>query len=384
MLENIKSNYFDELLFSFVDECQKLKIMKYNKTLQKKINISIYNYKHFKGRYIIYKSKTEGKEFDYLNKLKYKGEFKNGQRNGKGEEFNEQEKFIFSGEYLNGKRNGEGKEYKYKKDNFTISFSGRYLNNKQLIGNKYDIDVDKCRFIETKINLKEGRETEYNPITNYIVYMGEFKNGERNGLGKEYDDEGYMIFKGIYRKDRRWTGEGYDTKENVVYELKNGNGLIKQYSTKGQLLIEAECKNGKINGFGKEYNSEGKLKYEGKYLNGQKNGKGKEYYEKDGSLKFEGEYLYDFKMKGKFYVNSKLEYEGDYLYNKKFNGKGYDENGNVIYELINGNGEVKEYDDETGELIFEGEYLNGKRGKEKVEYIFDKEGKVIAIKKKKK
>ena len=89
-------------------------------------------------------------------------------------------------------------------------------------------------------------------------------------------------------------------------------------------------------------------------------------------------------MKGKFYVNSKLEYEGDYLYNKKFNGKGYDENGNVIYELINGNGEVKEYDDETGELIFEGEYLNGKRGKEKVEYIYDKEGKVIAIKKKKK
>ena len=43
---------------------------------------------------------------------------------------------------------------------------------------------------------------------------------------------------------------------------------------------------------------------------------------------------------------------------KKWNGKGYDENGNIIYELINGNGKVKEYD-ATGKNIFEGEYPNG-------------------------
>ena len=47
------------------------------------------------------------------------------------------------------------------------------------------------------------------------------------------------------------------------------------------------------------------------------------------------------------------------LQNKEYNGKGYDEKGNMIYELINGNGKVKEYDDE-GELRFKGEYLNGK------------------------
>ena len=28
---------------------------------------------------------------------------------------------------------------------------------------------------------------------------------------------------------------------------------------------------------------------------------------------------------------------------KKWNGKGYDENLNIIYELINGNGKIKEY-----------------------------------------
>ena len=49
---------------------------------------------------------------------------------------------------------------------------------------------------------------------------------------------------------------------------------------------------------------------------------------------FEGEYLYDQKRKGKLYINNKLEYDGEYLYNKKWNGKGYDENFNIIYELI--------------------------------------------------
>ena len=98
-------------------------------------------------------------------------------------------------------------------------------------------------------------------------------------------------------------------------------------------------------------------------LNGKKIGKGKEYYS-SGKLFFEGEYLYDYKLKGKQYKNEKLEYEGEYLYYKKFNGKGYDENGNIIYELINGNGKVKEYNI-YGNLIFEGEYLNGKKKKEK-------------------
>ena len=55
-----------------------------------------------------------------------------------------------------------------------------------------------------------------------------------------------------------------------------------------------------------------------------------------------------------------MEFEGEFLFDYKWNGKGYDENGNIIYELINGNGKVKEYN-KNGKLIFEGEYLNGKK-----------------------
>ena len=56
-----------------------------------------------------------------------------------------------------------------------------------------------------------------------------------------------------------------------------------------------------------------------------------------------------------------MEYEGEFRNDKKWDGKGYDENGNIIYELINGNGKVKEYDHIYNELSFEGEYLNGER-----------------------
>ena len=60
---------------------------------------------------------------------------------------------------------------------------------------------------------------------------------------------------------------------NKVYDLKNGEGYIK------------------------EFNGKGKLEFEGKYLNGRRNGKGKEY-DNNGKLIFEGEYLNDERLKG--------------------------------------------------------------------------------------
>ena len=51
----------------------------------------------------------------------------------------------------------------------------------------------------------------------------------------------------------------------------------------------------------------------------------------NGELIFEGEYLYNWKIKGKEYIKGRLEYEGEYLFNEKWNGNGYDENGNIIY-----------------------------------------------------
>ena len=44
-----------------------------------------------------------------------------------------------------------------------------------------------------------------------------------------------------------------------------------------------------------------------------------------------------------------------------WNIKSYDISGNIIYELKNGKGYVKNYDAYNNKLIYEGEYLNGEK-----------------------
>ena len=89
---------------------------------------------------------------------------------------------------------------------------------------------------------------------------------------------------------KKWNGKGYNTINEIIYELKNGKGYIKEYDYWGKLKFEGEYLNGLKNGKGNEYDYWGKLIFEGEYLNGKRNGKGKEYYD-NGDLKFEGEYL---------------------------------------------------------------------------------------------
>ena len=129
---------------------------------------------------------------------------------------------------------------------------------------------------------------------------------------------------------------------------------------------------------------QGRLKFEGEYINGKRNGKGKEYcyayMDTFRHLEFEGEYLNGERNgKGKYYIRDgffkdRLEFEGEFRNGKKWNGNGYDENGNIIYQLINGKGKGKEYN-EYGEFEFEGEYLNGEKHGKGKEY--DHTGKLI-------
>ena len=148
---------------------------------------------------------------------------------------------------------------------------------------------------------------------------------------------------------------------------------LKDYCNTIFMVFEGEYVNGERNGKGKELYGDGKIKFEGEYLNGEKNGKGKEY-NYDDNLEFEGLYLYNFRLTGKEYIKERLVFEGDYLYGQKWNGKGYDENGNIDYELNNGNGKFKEYYG-NGDLKFEGELVDGKRNGKGKEYNYD--GKLI-------
>ena len=248
MLQNIKSSYFIELIYRFVEEVQKLRLVRYNKSIQKNLDISISNYKLFNGNYIIYESNRIGKEYiGNDDTLIYEGEYLNGKRNGKGKEYyGHHETLIFEGEYKNGKRNGKGKEY--DEYNGKLKFEGEYLNNKEWIGTGYDengnikyklnndkngnvkeYDEGELVFEGQYINGKRhGKGKEYN-YQGYLLFEGEYLNGKRNGKGKEYYwNSGKLEFEGGYLNDNKWNGKGYDFFGNILYELKDGKGLIKE------------------------------------------------------------------------------------------------------------------------------------------------------------
>ena len=353
MLEKIKSDYFVKNIFTFLEDINQLKIIKSNKSLQNLLNINIINYKFLSRRYIIFDTKGKGKMYDaFTDILLFEGEYIKGIKNGIGIEYELFGNKIFEGNYLNGIRNGFGKEY----NNLGyLLFEGEYLNGKRWNGREYDFNQNLiCELKYGKIfingieykckNLCNNKNELFNvqsddSFNKYIIkkeyydngvlkFEGEYLNGVRNGYGKLYDKQGRLQFEGKFSYGKYFEGMQKD--------------YFNYYNSKEKLCSENEISNRKKTGKGKEYNSNGKLS-------------------------FEGEYLYNSRKKGKEYHKGKLEYEGEYLYDRKWNGKGYDENGNVIYEIINGKGKCREYN-LGDELIFEGEYLNGKRSGKGKEY----------------
>ena len=69
--------------------------------MQKSIDISLNNYKHFKGTELIYESNGTVKEIEYYycsEDLIYKDEYLNRKRNGNGKEYNADNIFIYEGD----------------------------------------------------------------------------------------------------------------------------------------------------------------------------------------------------------------------------------------------------------------------------------------------
>jgi len=229
--------------------------------------------------------------------------------------------------------------------------------------NMYLIDIEdyKKKSGKYKIGEKNGKGKEYILNKNVLIFEGEYLNGKRSGKGKEYYINGKLKFEGKYLNGKRWNGKGYNKYGNKEFEIKDGKGNIIEYDYYDNLVFEGEYLNGERNGKGNEYFINSILKCKGEYLNGKRwNGKG---YNANRNIDFE---IKDGKGNIKEYDNYDiLKFEGDYL-NGEINGKGkeYYENGKLKFEgeYLNGerNGKGKEYD-YYGKLKFEGEYLNGKK-----------------------
>ena len=261
----------------------------------------------YEGDYKNGERNGKGEEYYIIRNLKFKGEYLNGKRNGKGEEYYTNGQLKFKGEYLNGNKiNGKiyyydrykfNKKYDYdfKRNGFNteydvfgnLIFEGEYINGERNgKGKEYGYDVEYLNGVEWNVKRYDKNNKILCDIKNGKGYIKEYDNfgdlkfeceysyGEKTGKGKEYDYYGELRFEGEYLYghklkgkefinrnlefegeylyDKKWNGKGYDINHNVIYELKYGNGKVKEYDNFGKLIFEGECLNGKrLNGKGK-------------------------------------------------------------------------------------------------------------------------------------
>ena len=210
------------------------------------------------------------------------------------------------------------KKIKYKLDIDIIDYM--FLSRKYFVGERngkgkeYTIINNKLIFEGDYIDGKKtgyGKEYYEEKFSSEmkIKYEGKYLNGKRNGKGIEYYNNGGIKFEGIFLFGQRYKGKGYDKDGKNIYELEEGKGYIKEFGDFNDIMFEGEYPNGK----------------------------GKEYFNKE-----------------------KIKFEGDYVNGIKWNGIGYDKDHKIIYKLKNGRGYIKELNN-FGSLIFEGEYIYGKK-----------------------
>ena len=184
MLKEIKSTYFHKYVYTFINEKTKLYLVRYNKSLQNILNISLINYEIFSGKYIIKESKDKWKIYNsFSDELIFEGNYINGW----GIEFYNNG-LMFVGLYLNGKKNWIRIELKHSKK----IIEGEYLNGKRWNVKQFD----EYNYLHIIIGLKDGNGYLKRCINfdNSGLYEGEFLNREKNGKGKDYYFSGNLKF----------------------------------------------------------------------------------------------------------------------------------------------------------------------------------------------
>jgi antitoxin component YwqK of YwqJK toxin-antitoxin module len=124
-------------------------------------------------------------------------------------------------------------------------------------------------------NCENGLGTYQGSPTTTYSYIGNFKDGERHGVGKTYDWEGYLTYEGSFVKGSR---EGFGKSISYYQEPVFGDGSITRYNTAVQTVFEGTTKNGNYEGEGylAEYTNRQLLVsiYTGSFAAGKKDGEG--------------------------------------------------------------------------------------------------------------
>lgn len=297
-----------------------------------------------------------GEEF-HFGVCIYRGFWKDDMYDGLGVLMNEEGEFLYRGEFHQGKYHGQGIQY-----NHNEILKGEFVNGCIIDGVhiSYYLNHMKC-------------------------YEGSYKRGLRNGIGKEYNENGELLFEGCYLDNQRY-GKGilYTKEGRLEGNLVNGefDGEVKEYSKnhilksvinndygifytdEGYLLYEGGVLNHQYYSHGILYYPGGHIHYDGEFLNGLFHGYG-QLYTKEGDLNYIGEFKNGLKDgNGKDYSNSLfLQYVGEFKKGKRHgNGKYFMNEGHYYDGMFNegkitGKGKMVW----TSSCTYEGDFVDGKK-----------------------
>ena len=168
------------------------------------------------------------------------------------------------------------------------------------------------------------------------------KQGLREGLGKEYDDEGNCIFTGTYHNDRKVLSHSDDEKDGVVRYTENGNGFVYK-QLKGGFYEEVELESKKRTAI-TEVNS--KFERHGKcYFYDEKGITGSYVYNNGSAVQcikvFDKGVMSEYNSNNVVIYRGEYndDYEKDYCYEGK--GKLFDKEGGILYIGSFNNGKRK-------------------------------------------
>jgi hypothetical protein len=265
--------------------------------------------------------------------LQYDGQFKDGLRNGLGTLYSGPDDLWYVGGWKDGEFHGKGKVY----IEGTVVYDGDWIEHN-----------------------KDGFGKEYYQINASLKYEGDFSNDLYHGQGAFYFMNGSK-FVGQFVEGEFGEGTFYEKineKYEAVEQVENGTG--KKFFVNGDYYT-GELISGIPNGTGKYYQADGYLLYEGEFLDGKYHGQGSHFTD---YATYTGEFLEGQLVQGKMLTNDVLEYEGQFL-DFYFHGEGkLYEYGQLSYEgdFVEGSkhGDGKEFYIPGG-LMFEGSYNMGSK-----------------------
>ncbi len=178
-----------------------------------------------------------------------------------------------------------------------------------------------------------------------LMYIGQVIDSKMKGKGKLYHESGELWY------DAEFVNNNVEGPGTIYY-----TGLRDGRDVTGDKVV-GMLKNGAPNGEGKYYNADGALAFEGNFLNGRPEGYGK-YYQ-NGQLVYDGQWSDNkYHGQGKLFDHGRLLYEGGFKENQ------YDGYGKL----------------DMGDLRYEGEYKDGKWEGEGTFYYSDGSKKVATWK----